>query len=348
MTATLTRTTRDGTRARGYRSRRLAAATAAILAAILLVPPPAAADDRRGQTLDPEQHEAAGRVVLHGGHVDIGPHYRDGRWTVQVHDDTVEPSVWRQPSDAVIQVRDPAVLRVPDDPAYAFLGRRPGTPVYVVPQTQNQDVVWVGWNTQDPAVMDVIQRGVTMRLTGVRGPGSLVVYLQSGNLGAPQVLWDSTRAFPQDLWVETNTHTHANWVFAEPGVYLVAIEITADLAGGGSATGTGVLRFAVGDGTSTDEAFAAGYADVAAPATGGTPTPAPTSAATSSSGGTRPRPAVLAGVVTGVAGVLLVAAVSGVLVRGSRAKRRAEAERTAGRTGSAVGPAGAVGPDGDR
>ncbi|WP_326556161.1 choice-of-anchor M domain-containing protein [Micromonospora sp. NBC_01796] len=318
--------------------RRLAASVAVILAAVLLAPSPADADDRRGQTLDPNQREAAGRVVLDSGHVDIGPHYRDGTWTVRVHDDTVVPSVWRQPSEAVIRVRDTAVLPIPDDPAYAFLGQRPGTPVYVVPQTQNRDVVWVGWNTQDPGVMDTIQRGVTMKLTGVHGPGSLIVYLQSGNLGAPQVLWDSTKTLPQDLWVDTNTHTHANWVFGGPGVYLVALEITADLADDRPLTGTGVLRFAVGDTTGTDEAFTAGYPASGTPAGGDTtpapgtaPIPAPASDAKAgpSLDGDGPDPAILTTVVITVAGLALVAAAILVLVRGRRAKRRAEAERSA-------------------
>ncbi|RKR86844.1 putative ABC transporter-associated repeat protein [Micromonospora pisi] len=331
---------------RGYPSR-VAGAAAAILAAILLAPPPPlsaaptpAPDGRQEQTVDPNQREDTGRVVLEGGHVDIGPHYRGGTWTVRVHDDTVVPSVWRQPSDVVIRVRDSAVLPIPDDEAYAFLGQRPGTPVYVIPQTQNRDVVWVGWNTQDPRVMEAIQRGVTMKLTGVQGPGSLVVYLQSGNLGAPQVLWDSTKTLPQDLWVDTNTHTHANWVFATPGVYLVALEISADLADGRSVRSTGVLRFAIGDATGTDAAFAAAFpmAGAPSPAAGtAAPSPAPSAGAgpPAEEGGLPP--ATVATVVTIVVGLVLVGVVIGVLVRGGRAKRRAEAERAAGRTGPVAG-----------
>ncbi|MFI6757518.1 choice-of-anchor M domain-containing protein [Micromonospora sp. NPDC050417] len=331
--------TRGTTPARRRYPSRLASAAAAILAAILFAPPqPLSAaptprpENRQEQTVDPNQREDTGRVVLDSGHVDIGPHYRGETWTVRVHDDTVVPSVWRQPSDVVIRVRDSAVLPIPDDEAYAFLGQRPGTPVYVVPQTQNRDVVWVGWNTQDPGVMEAIQRGVTMKLAGVQGPGSLIVYLQSGNLGAPQVLWDSTKTLPQDLWVDTNTHTHANWVFTTPGVYLVALEISADLADGGSVTGTGVLRFTIGDATGTDDAFAASFPVVATPAAG-TAVPAPDAeAAPPAEGGGLPA-AAGATVVTIVVGLVLVGVVIGVLVRGARAKRRAEVERVAGRTG---------------
>ena len=58
-----------------------------------------------------------------------------------------------------------------------------------------------------------------LTLHGVQGPGDVYVFLQEGVAGAPNVLWDSDQAFPQDLWMDVNTHVHANWVFTEPGVY---------------------------------------------------------------------------------------------------------------------------------
>ncbi|MEH1128462.1 choice-of-anchor M domain-containing protein [Micromonospora sp. CPCC 206061] len=295
-----------------------------------LVATPAPTPDGLTQSLDPNQREATGRAVLEQGHVDLGPRYRDGKWTIQVHDGTVAPPVWRQPSDVVLRVRDAAVERVPDDPTYAFLGQQPGTPVHVVPQTQNPEVVWLGWNTQDPGVLSGIGRGVTMNLLGVQGPGSVIVYLQSGNLGAPQVLWNSTLPYPQPLWVDTNTHTHANWIFTKPGVYLVAVEITADLAAGGQVSGRSVLRLAVGDGTSVDEAFATQYtAGLPTGAASATPTavaaadPGGAGSGGGGSGGTLP-------VVIGVAAVAFAGVVLLVLARGARARRRAADEQLGG------------------
>ncbi|MGN9907495.1 choice-of-anchor M domain-containing protein [Phytohabitans sp. LJ34] len=288
---------------------------AALAATLALAPTPQ--PDGLGQTLDPDQSVAAGRAVLETGHVDIGPRYRDGAWTIQIHDDTVVPPVWRKPSDAVLRVRDAAVQRVPDDPAYAFLGQSPGTPVHVVPQTQDQDVVWIGWNTQDPGVMEAIARGVTMNLLGVQGPGSLTVYLQSGNLGAPQVLWNSTKPYPQPLWVETNTHTHANWIFSKPGVYLVAVEITADLVDGTRVAGREVLRIAVGDSTPVDGAFTASYTG-SLPSTGATPSAAAAAESENGSGGSGLVVALLV-----AAAALFAVALIVVTVRGARARRRA-------------------------
>jgi putative ABC transporter-associated repeat protein len=300
----------------------LIAAVALTLAAVLAGGPVVAAPsdpptDGPAQTLDPNQAEANDRAVLPAGHIDIGPRYRDGKWTIQIHDDSAVPSVWRSPADTVLQVRDTARRPVPDDPGYAFLGEKPGTNVYVVPQTQQQDVVWIGWNTQDPGVLKAITRGVTMDLRGVQGPGRVTVYLQSGNLGAPQVLWNSTTAFPQPLWVETNTHTHANWVFAQPGIYLLAVDISADLADGSRVTGGAVLRFAVGDQTEPDDAFTAAFTTPLAAASSAAARPA------ADDPGTRAwLPPVLIG-----AGALIIVVILGVALRAAAVRRRAERQR---------------------
>lgn len=281
-----------------------------LVAAALAVPSP----DGLSQSLDPGQGQAAGPAVLEAGHVDVGPRFRDGAWSIQIHDDEATPPVWRSPDEAVIRVLDAAKQQIPDDPAYAFLGAAAGTSVHVLPQTQQDGVVWLGWNTQDPGVLERAGRGVTMNLRGVQGPGRLTVFLQSGTLGAPQVLWNSDNAYPQALWVDRNTHTHANWVFGTPGVYLVALDVTAELADGGTATASTTLRFAVGDAASPDEARAAVIA-VASPSA------APAVPADESG-----FPGWLLGVL-GLAGLLLIALLVSVAVRGAAVRRAAERAR---------------------
>jgi surface-anchored protein len=298
----------------------------ALLVGLLVLWPPAAAtaqdrdeDAALEQRIDAGQRVATGRKVLSDGHVDVGPRFVDGRWTLMIHDDTAraggKESMWRHSRETVLQVGDEAVLQVPDDPAYAFLPSEPGADVYVVPQTQNADVVWVGWNTQDPEVMEKIDRGVTMTLTGVQGPGELVVYLQSGDFAEPEVLWDSTGK-PNPIWVDVNTHTHANWVFSAPGVYLARVEISADLVDGSTVTDTRELRFAVGSGTSPDDALAASWQGTAAQA--GAAATAERAEAEASGGSSRALIAVIA------AGAIALAAALGLVgLRGDRAKRRA-------------------------
>ncbi len=305
---------------------------AALLALALVAPAGAQEatepDPALDQTIEAGQATADGPADLDLGHVDMGPRFVDGEWTLMVHDDAAEPSVWRSTDDAVLQVRDTALLPVPDDPNYDFLGLDPGTEVHVVPQTQAPDVVWLGWNTQDPEVLEQVDRGVTMSLLGVDGPGTVTMYLQAGNLEPPDVLWSSEADEAQPVWVELNTHTHASWVFSEPGVYLLQVEVAADLISGESVTATRTVRFAVGDATDPDDARAATFAgpvaeppaDPDAGTDGGAAAPA-TGAAEGDDG----LPLGLVALAVGAAVVLAAVAVT-LGVRGARAQRRAAAE----------------------
>lgn len=290
------------------------------LCALLLTPAAALAQDDLNQTIDKGQAIVRDRTVLSAGHVDVGPRFVDGRWTLLVHDDDAKAgpdgtSVWRPTEQTVLGVRDEAILQIPDDPTYAFLRGTPGTDVYVVPQTQNPDVVWVGWNTQDPEVMETIDRGVTMSLPGVQGPGDLVVYLQSGDFAEPDVLWDSAGT-SDPVWVDVNTHTHANWVFTKPGVYLAQVKLEADLLDGKTVSDTRVLRFAVGSATSTEQAFTARWRDK--PTTdAATTTRTDTTVADSGS--------MPIGVLLGGGALVLLAGFAAIVGRGRSAKRRARA-----------------------
>ncbi|MFJ8580976.1 choice-of-anchor M domain-containing protein [Micromonospora sp. NPDC093277] len=299
--------------------------TVAALVVLLAAGSPALAGDPSpglSQTIAADQPVATGRATLATGHVDIGPRYIGDQWTLLIHDGTRDQPVWRSPDDTVLRVSDAALQEVPDDPAYAFLGVGAGRRVHVVPQVQNQDVVWIGWNTQDPRVMQAIDRGATLSLLRVRGPGTLTTFVQSGNFAAPQVLWRSAEPAAQPFWVEVNTHTHANWVFSVPGVYLVTVQVSADLISGEKVSATRTLRFAVGDATSTDEAFAAAvdrnHPPAGEAAAGGSP-------AAAGSAGDAPRLRLV--VVLAGAALLLAVALVLVLLRGRGAKRRAERER---------------------
>lgn len=128
--------------------------------------------------------------------------------------------------------------------------------MYVIPQTETKGVIWPGWNTQDPQLVSKLNRGVNLTLEQVSGPGTFSLYLENGNFSAPQVLWSSTKSEPQKLWVEKNTHTHANWVFTAPGEYLLKVTASAELSDGSTVSDTRYLKFAVGDSASADTLYA--------------------------------------------------------------------------------------------
>lgn len=208
------------------------------------------------QTLSAEQPVASGRTEISAGHVDMGPRFNNGKFELMLHDDHGESPVWRSLDEVIYRGSDKAILEVPNDPRYSFVGAPAGSKVYVIPQTETKGVIWPGWNTQDPQLVSKLNRGVNLTLEQVSGPGTFSLYLENGNFSAPQVLWSSTKSEPQKLWVEKNTHTHANWVFTAPGEYLLKVTASAELSDGSTVSDTRYLKFAVGDSASADTLYA--------------------------------------------------------------------------------------------
>ncbi|RUR03545.1 choice-of-anchor M domain-containing protein [Labedella endophytica] len=311
----------------------LVATTAALL--LSATSAQAATDDDLDQTIDPDQAQGTGQVVRDRGHVDFGPTLATGAWAVQLHDDTETPKYWRDVDDVVLRVNDASMLEVPDDEAYDFLGQEAGSEVYVIPQTQKTDVIWVGWNTQEPGVLEIMNLGTTLSVLGVDGPGDVSVYLQSGNFGDPEPLWSTSQPFPQQSWIEVNTHTHANWVFSDPGVYLVDIRFDADLIDGTTESAEATLRFAVGDETNADDAFDA-VSTVDEAAAGDEAVPAPAEEESDASGADTASgipTAVVVSAVVGAVTLALVIAVIVMLTATRRAKQRVLAARASREAG---------------
>ena len=235
-----------------------------IIALALGTAPARAADDPAlDQTVAADEEASTESTVIGTGHVDIGPRMVDGQWRVALRDDSGAHPVWRDPDRTVLRVSDAALMVAPTGSDYAFMGAQAGEQYYVVPQTQNPDVVWLGWNTQDPGVVSAIDRGATMRIGSVSGPGRTWMFLQDGTFGKPRLLVDGQSGQAQDVWVDASTHVHANWVFTAPGVYTAALTFSARTADGQQLSASTTLRFAVGSQTSADEAFAAAPAAAA-------------------------------------------------------------------------------------
>ncbi|MCT1558102.1 choice-of-anchor M domain-containing protein [Helcobacillus massiliensis] len=255
----------------------LCVAAAASAPASAATPDPSAdpsADPALDQTVTSDEQAVHGEPAdLSVGHVDIGPRIVDGQWVLAARDDHASPPVWRDLADAVLVVPDAAQLPVPDGEEYAFLGAQAGEKVWTIPQTEIPGVVWLGWNTQDPAVVQEAPDGITLRFTGIQGPGRLTLFLQPGNFAPPQLLVDGEKlagGAAQDVFVETNTHTHANWVFTKPGAYTVGVEVLPGRPDSGAdPVAAGVLRFAVGDATAPQTAREAAAPEGAAGAAGG-------------------------------------------------------------------------------
>ena len=270
------------------------------------------------------------------GHVDLGPRLIDGQWRAGLRHDAETGAVWRDPNQTVLRVNDAAIMTAPDSADYPFLADVAGKPVYVVPQTQNPGVVWLGWNTQDPAVTATIDRGLTMRVGPVSGPGRAWLFLQSGTFGKPLLLADSGAA-PGDVWIDSGTHVHANWAFSAPGTYTATVTFLGTTTAGEAVSASTTLRFAVGDAASASEALAmaapaAAPADGAsasssssgdAPAGSGDADPAGSSSAAGAASGGLPDWAFLAIIAVAVLSLLVIGALVVARSRRSRAEQAA-------------------------
>ena len=263
------------------------------------------------------------------GHVDLGPRLIDGQWRAGLRHDAESGAVWRDPNQTVLRVSDAAIMTAPDSADYPFLADVAGKPVYVVPQTQNPSVVWLGWNTQDPAVTATIDRGLTMRVGPVSGPGRAWLFLQSGTFGKPLLLADSGAA-PGDVWIDSGTHVHANWAFSAPGTYTATVTFLGTTTAGEAVNASTTLRFAVGDAASASEALAMAAPAASGSGSGSEPPAAGTSQGPGSSESTSSSPegglpdwAFLAIIVSVALSLLVIGALVVARSRRSRAEQAA-------------------------
>ncbi|VEI13305.1 choice-of-anchor M domain-containing protein [Trueperella bialowiezensis] len=235
------------------------------LAAFGLVPGAAAtqndpeqADPALTQVVESDENivEPGNPVEISAGHIDLGPKFIDGTFTLMARDDTAIEPVWRQLDDVVFRVSDAAKLELPkDDPDYDFINA--DGEVWVVPQSEIRNVVWLGWSTQDPELIEKIEGGVSLVYGGHEGDGDMHVFVQAGNFTGPQQLWNSTTEAAQPIHVEANSHAHSNWVFTKPGIHLMRLTAQAKLADGTTVEDTRILRFAVGDAADAQAALEA-------------------------------------------------------------------------------------------
>ncbi|QIQ01082.1 choice-of-anchor M domain-containing protein [Streptomyces liangshanensis] len=186
------------------------------------------------------------RLVVDSGHVDaIAARMVNGRFRTLFKDSRTDDVTWHEPTSVVMHLTSKGRETVPD-PAdgLAFLGEA-GDTYYTIPQTQDPDVLWAGWNTEEFQDTDV-QGQFGLSLDKVEGPGGLLVFAWSP-FGEPLMRFDSRDGLPDAYDVPARTHEHANWVFTHEGVYRMTFTFRARLASGEDVSDSQVFTMAVGD-----------------------------------------------------------------------------------------------------
>ena len=197
-------------------------------------PTPAPAPDNGGNdaTPDPASSLLSDPVEIARGHLDVRLTQASGEggltYGLAVKDDSLtnaRTSVLRTVGSTTLAVAPNARFVRPaslSDPSYDVLGPV-GTATYVLPETQNSDIVWPGLSTEgiDYAALP---EGADLTLHLAQAPeGARVAFFQGGTFGAgAKVHFDSSKG---DGLVHTTeaTHMHGNWVFSAPGTYRIEV-----------------------------------------------------------------------------------------------------------------------------
>ncbi len=197
-------------------------------------PDPAPTPDNGGNDATPAPASSLLRdpVEIARGHLDVRLTQVSGKggvtYGLAVKDDSLtnaRTSVLRTVGSTTLAVAPNARFVRPaslSDPSYDVLGPV-GTANYVLPETQNSDIVWPGLSTEgiDYAALP---EGADLTLHLAEAPqGARVAFFQGGTFGAgAKVHFDSTKG---DGVVHTTeaTHMHGNWVFSAPGTYRIEV-----------------------------------------------------------------------------------------------------------------------------
>lgn len=221
-------------------------------------------------------------------HTDLRVLYSGGKWFSEVHADlpfgSPNAGGGTNPTlldfdEAILMVNGASLTTLPgnlDPVAYSFMGRAAGESIYILPQSQDAELLWPGISTEsittgtfasytpsgDPRAT---ANAVWMRceLVAARTPANAVFSMfQSG--AAPVVFWDSIDGIngptettqgnnvSDTFWITTNTHAHMNWTFTHTGRYEFDVRWKAMVNEGGNlvevTSPVSTLHFMVFDG----------------------------------------------------------------------------------------------------
>ncbi|ARQ69126.1 choice-of-anchor M domain-containing protein [Streptomyces marincola] len=194
----------------------------------------------------PVPEETGETLVLDHGHIDaFNVTAEGGGLVLDLMEDVTGSHVRHAPEDVILHVTPDALTE--DIPA-----QYPGSPSgYLLPLTQDPDLIWPGWNTNGVAGSGYTD--VEIDITAVDGPGAVYLYTTNTFGGVVSLLEDGGHELPGTVREERPAHTHAQWTFAEAGEYTLTARATAtDPETGESVTsGTETYTFAVGDAPST-------------------------------------------------------------------------------------------------
>jgi surface-anchored protein len=175
-------------------------------------------------------------------HADVGVNYEDHAWDLHVHHHELGEFA---PTEAVLGVDlASALFTVPTGAQWSFLGAA-GDSVWILPQTHNENLLFLGLGTEELAAGLFTSDQVTLSLKAVNGPGVFVMY-QTDMFGTSSVFMNSGDGITgaDSIGLIAGAHRHVNWAFTEPGLYEIVFEASGTLAEGNVFTSSGNVTYA--------------------------------------------------------------------------------------------------------
>lgn len=166
-----------------------------------------------------------------------------------IKDDRNVPATWKRPEDLVFGLGSAAEADLPQ-----AVGPVPAGKAWMIGATQQDNVPWLGANTQHESLIEHTTGEVTWEVTNFNGPGPMTVFTQGGLgqvVGEEWFTAENGRGSGSHT-IPANSHVHPNWVFGAPGTYKVTIRQTATTKGGEKVSGEATLTFNVGEAGNAD------------------------------------------------------------------------------------------------
>jgi surface-anchored protein len=153
-------------------------------------------------------------------HADVGVGYTGGLWDLHVHDHD-NNTEW-EPDEVLIQVGLAGMTTQPGGAQWSFIGAGAGNPIWILPQTQNPNLVFLGLAADEINLGVFDQNRVWLTLTGLSGPGHFSLWTTDA-FGNPTAHMSSANGITaaDTFLIPVGAHAHANWGFTATGMYEV-------------------------------------------------------------------------------------------------------------------------------
>ncbi|MGJ4086907.1 TIGR03773 family transporter-associated surface protein [Corynebacterium macclintockiae] len=163
----------------------------------------------------------ADSVTLDKGHIDAFHVTSSGSGNLKLDltEDTTGSHVARDPNNVTLKVGAEAY-----EPRTEGVSEV-GVPTYFLPQTQNENLIWPGWDTQGVAPH---YSDVKINFNRVCGPGRVFMWSQVNGRMAPLLTDGIEVKSGNSINQSYPSHVHANWAFERPGRYSMQVQATAD------------------------------------------------------------------------------------------------------------------------